>query len=83
MSDDKSVTIPGWWIRIATVSLPILAATFIAAIPWAWSLQSDVSSIRASLEFQKLLHGQTIAEQNRRIEDHEQRIRLMETKVRP
>ena len=78
--DSKNLVLPGWWVRIAAVSLPVLAAIFLAAIPWAWSLQSDVSSIKAGLEFQRQLHTQTIIEQSRRIEDHEQRLRLMERK---
>lgn len=80
MSEDKNLVLPGWWVRIAAVCLPVLAAIFLAAIPWAWSLQSDVSSIKAGLEFQRQLHTQTIIEQSRRIEDHEQRLRMMERK---
>lgn len=80
MPEDKTLVLPGWWVRVATISISILVAIFLAAIPWAWSLQSDVSSIKAGLEFQRQLHTQTIIEQSRRIEDHEQRLRTIERK---
>lgn len=82
--DNKNLVLPGWWVKIMTIALPIVATLlvtlFIAAVPWAWSLQSDVSSIKAGLEFQRQLHTQTIIEQTRRIEDHEQRLRTIERK---
>lgn len=82
--DNKNLVLPGWWVKIMTIVLPVVATLlvtlFIAAVPWAWSLQSDVSSIKAGLEFQRQLHTQTIIEQTRRIEDHEQRLRTIERK---
>ncbi len=78
--DSKNLVLPGWWVKIISITLPIVATLLVAAVPWAWSLQSDVASIKAGLEFQRQLHTQTIIEQSRRTEDHEQRLRTIERK---
>lgn len=72
--------LPGWWVRIIGAVLPLCGIVLVAAIPWAWSVQRDLSSIRDNLEYQRQLTSQTLQELTRRVEDHETRLRDVERK---
>lgn len=79
MADSNGdLRLPGWWVKIVGATLPVFAIVLVAAVPWAWSVQRDLSSIRDNLEYQKQLTDQTLREISRRVEDHELRLRDVE-----
>lgn len=78
---EDSVTIPRWFVQLLTWSIGLMVAVAMAAVPWAWSLDRNVTQIRSNLDAIERVNGVEQVEIKRRIEALEKVVEWLRSKT--
>lgn len=72
---DEQVTVPKWFVQFVAWGVGVVVLLAGGAVPWAWSVDRNVTQIRANLESLDKVHAVEMLELKRRVERLEDRVK--------
>lgn len=77
---EEQVTVPRWFVQFVAWGIGFVVLLAGGAVPWAWSIDRNVTQIRSNLEAIDKVHAIEMLELKRRVDRHDEQIELLRSK---
>ena len=79
---DGSLVIPSWFLKVCSAALVVILFCIGGAIPWAVNVERSLSNISNKVDVQVEISTIHQQELQRKLDDHEARMRILEQELR-